>query len=69
MAPVAAVGWLPSGFAAATLFIPEVTILCPESGTLASFNALPVGLTNKKPTQYPFVFTTLVEPWITAVYF
>jgi hypothetical protein len=65
----AAVGWPQNASVDAILFIPEDTILCPESGTLASFNALPVGLTNKKPTQYPFVFTTLVEPWITAAYF
>lgn len=66
MAPFAAVGWLPSGFAAATLFIPEVTILCPESGTLASFIVLPV---DHAGATTDFSSLSLVEPWITAVYF
>ena len=66
MAPFAAVGWLPSGSAAATLFIPEVTILCPESGTLASFIVLPV---NQTGATTDLSSLSLVEPWITAVYF
>jgi hypothetical protein len=38
-----AAGWPQSASVDVTLFIPEGTILCPESGTLASFMALPVG--------------------------
>ena len=55
--------------AGVTLFIPAVTILCPESGTLASFIALPVGGSDKKANDTFSVFSTLVEPWITAAYF
>lgn len=59
-------GWPQKGSVVVTLFIQGGTILCPESGTLASFIALPVGRIDAAPDYSPLL---LVEPWITAAYF
>jgi hypothetical protein len=66
MVHYAAAGSPRNAFAVAILFIRADTILSLESGTLASFMTLPLARVSATPD---FSFLSLVEPWITAVYF